>query len=101
MLSCCTRAGFSRPEHRADRGARWRSRHPLGLHSFDPGERGRGRGLMRTEAITYQARTGFTALQYGVCLKGIIWREGLRFLHQRERFVAALVRPLVWLFIFA
>jgi hypothetical protein len=23
-------------------------------------------------------------------------REGLRFLHQRERFVAALVRPLVW-----
>jgi ABC-2 type transport system permease protein len=56
---------------------------------------------MSTEAITYQARTGFTALQYGVCLKGIIWREGLRFLHQRERFVAALVRPLVWLFIFA
>jgi ABC-2 type transport system permease protein len=30
-----------------------------------------------------------------------VWREGLRFLHQRERFVAALVRPLVWLFIFA
>jgi ABC-2 type transport system permease protein len=49
---------------------------------------------MSTEAITYQARTGFTALQYAVCLKGIIWREGLRFLHQRERFVAALVRPL-------
>ncbi len=35
------------------------------------------------------------------CLYGIIVREGLRFLHQRERFVAALVRPLVWLFIFA
>ena len=30
-----------------------------------------------------------------------MWREALRFLHQRERFVAALVRPLVWLFIFA
>lgn len=30
----------------------------------------------------------------------IIWREFLRFLHQRERFVAALVRPLVWLLIF-
>jgi ABC-2 type transport system permease protein len=44
---------------------------------------------------------GFTAIQYAVCLKGIIWREGLRFLHQRERFIAALVRPLVWLFIFA
>ncbi|MFX6926380.1 ABC transporter permease, partial [Acinetobacter baumannii] len=32
---------------------------------------------------------------------GIVWREALRFLHQRERFVSALVRPLVWLFIFA
>ncbi len=36
-----------------------------------------------------------------VCLIGIVWRESLRFLHQRERFVSALVRPLVWLFIFA
>ena len=27
--------------------------------------------------------------------------RGLRFLHQRERFFSALVRPLVWLFIFA
>ncbi|MCL4164125.1 UNVERIFIED_CONTAM: hypothetical protein GTU68_043143 [Idotea baltica] len=34
------------------------------------------------------------------CLKAIIIRELLRFLHQRERFLAALVRPLVWLFIF-
>ncbi len=42
-----------------------------------------------------------TAVQYARCLGGIVWREGLRFLHQRERFVAALVRPLVWLFIFA
>jgi len=40
-------------------------------------------------------------MQYAICLKGIVWREALRFLHQRERFVAALVRPLVWLFIFA
>jgi ABC-2 type transport system permease protein len=32
---------------------------------------------------------------------GIIARELLRFVHQRERFVSALVRPLVWLFIFA
>jgi ABC-2 type transport system permease protein len=47
------------------------------------------------------ARTGFSLAQYAICLKGIVWREGLRFLHQRERFVAALVRPLVWLFIFA
>src|ERR687885_113794 len=45
--------------------------------------------------------TGFSLAQYLVCLNGIVWREALRFLHQRERFVAALVRPLVWLFIFA
>lgn len=32
---------------------------------------------------------------------GIIARELFRFVHQRERFVSALVRPLVWLFIFA
>jgi len=38
---------------------------------------------------------------YAICLKGIVWREALRFLHQRERFVSALVRPLVWLLIFA
>ena len=38
---------------------------------------------------------------YARCLMGIIWREGLRFFHQRGRFIAALVRPLVWLFIFA
>ncbi|MEX6506601.1 ABC transporter permease [Jiella sp. M17.18] len=36
-----------------------------------------------------------------MCLKGVVWREWLRFLHQRERFVSALVRPLMWLFIFA
>ncbi|MDU1671090.1 MAG: ABC transporter permease, partial [Bradyrhizobium sp.] len=46
-------------------------------------------------------RSGFSAGEYITCLTGIVWREGLRFLHQRERFVSALVRPLVWLFIFA
>lgn len=44
---------------------------------------------------------GFTFSQYVICFNGIVWREGLRFLHQRERFISALVRPLVWLFIFA
>jgi len=38
---------------------------------------------------------------YLTCFKGIVWREVLRYLHQRERFLSALVRPLVWLFIFA
>src|SRR5881394_2991293 len=46
-------------------------------------------------------RHGFSLAQYLICLTGIVWREALRFVHQRERFVSALVRPLVWLFIFA
>lgn len=44
---------------------------------------------------------GFTFQQYLVCLRGILVREGLRFLHQRERFISSLVRPLLWLFVFA
>ena len=39
--------------------------------------------------------------QYFRCLEGVVWREWLRFLNQRGRFLAALVRPLVWLLIFA
>ena len=42
-----------------------------------------------------------TWAHYLRCLRGIIIREYQRFLHQRERFIAALVRPLVWLLIFA
>ena len=38
---------------------------------------------------------------YLIALGGIVWRETLRFAQQRERFLSALVRPLVWLFIFA
>ncbi len=38
---------------------------------------------------------------YLACFSGIVWREVLRYVHQRERFLSALVRPLVWLFIFA
>jgi ABC-2 type transport system permease protein len=51
--------------------------------------------------MTTTEATPFTPRQYLVCLWGVVWREALRFLHQRERFVSALVRPLVWLFIFA
>jgi ABC-2 type transport system permease protein len=36
-----------------------------------------------------------------VAFRAIVTREALRFLHQRERFLAALVRPLVWLVVFA
>lgn len=45
------------------------------------------------------SRLGFSG--YLTCLLGIVWREVMRFLHQRERFFSALVRPLIWLFIFA
>lgn len=38
---------------------------------------------------------------YLTSLRAIVLREALRFIHQRERFVAALVRPLVWLLVFA
>jgi ABC-2 type transport system permease protein len=36
-----------------------------------------------------------------LALRAIVAREALRFLHQRSRFVSALVRPLVWLLVFA
>src|SRR5208283_4247526 len=61
--------------------------------------RGRGGGLV--SAFESDAPAPFGLGGYWICLRGIVWREGLRFLHQRERFVSALVRPLVWLFIFA
>lgn len=38
---------------------------------------------------------------YLTSLRAIAAREALRFIHQRERFIAALVRPLVWLLVFA
>jgi ABC-2 type transport system permease protein len=52
-------------------------------------------------SVTTQPPRGFTFSQYLICMAGIVWREALRFVHQRGRFVSALVRPLVWLFIFA
>jgi len=56
---------------------------------------------MSTELRSKAEGSGFALRDYAVCLSGIVWREGLRFLHQRERFISALVRPLVWLFVFA
>ena len=41
------------------------------------------------------------AIHYGRALYGITTRELLRFTHQKERFISALIRPLMWLFIFA
>lgn len=42
-----------------------------------------------------------TAIHAYRAMRAIVWREMLRFVHQRGRFVAALVRPLIWLFVFA
>ena len=41
------------------------------------------------------------AMHYLRGFLGILTREALRFLQQRERFLAALVRPLIWLLVFA
>ena len=38
---------------------------------------------------------------YLIALIAIVKREAFRFVQQRERFVAALVRPLIWLLVFA
>jgi ABC-2 type transport system permease protein len=54
-----------------------------------------------TATTTAAGTRGLGAAAWWACFSGIVWREVLRFLHQRERFLAALVRPLVWLFIFA
>src|SRR3990170_1145704 len=67
---------------------------------------------MSTNVLTHPAPTADVAKAeagsrrlgiggYTACFKGIVWREALRFMQQRERFVSALVRPLIWLFIFA
>src|ERR671917_1874458 len=48
---------------------------------------------------TVELKLGFGG--YVTCFSGIARREFLRFINQKERFFAALVRPLVWLFIFA
>ena len=42
-----------------------------------------------------------TPAQYTHCLEGVMLREGRRWLNQRGRFISALVRPLLWLVIFA
>jgi len=54
-----------------------------------------------TSSVDRATATPHGPRAYWACFRGIVWREVLRFLHQRERFFSALVRPLIWLFIFA
>jgi ABC-2 type transport system permease protein len=56
-------------------------------------------GRLPAEPTLVPRTIGFAG--YLTCLVGIIKRELLKFIHQKERFVSALVRPLIWLFIFA
>lgn len=39
--------------------------------------------------------------KYIYCMNGIVYKELIRFLKQKSRFFSALVRPLLWLFIFS
>src|SRR5919202_92595 len=64
------------------------------IDEIEPGDR-------VTDAVAGPAPRGLPLTGYAICLAGIVWREGLRFVQQRGRFLSALVRPLVWLFIFA
>jgi ABC-2 type transport system permease protein len=57
-------------------------------------------GLVYAESET-DARRRLGLAGYLACFNGIVWREILRYFQQRERFFSALVRPLIWLFIFA
>ena len=54
---------------------------------------------MTAPTTTSLRTTGFGG--YWTCLVGITKRELLKFVNQKERFLSALVRPLIWLFIFA
>ncbi|SEP48363.1 ABC-2 type transport system permease protein [Methylobacterium sp. ap11] len=56
---------------------------------------------MSAGASLTRVRGRLDAGGYLIALTGIVRRELLRFFNQKERFFSALVRPLVWLFIFA
>ena len=40
-------------------------------------------------------------IAYWECLRGVLLRDWLRFAQQRTRLLSALVRPLLWLLVFA
>jgi len=45
--------------------------------------------------------TGASVVRYWSAFRAVLRRETLRFIKQRGRFFAALVRPLIWLVVFA
>lgn len=56
---------------------------------------------MKSTETAQQPHRESSVRRYRSCLMGIVKRELMRFIHQRERFIAALVRPLLWLIVFA
>src|SRR5262249_41376423 len=92
-----SRPGARRSGASPERGRR--AGRQLGLHA--PDRRTVRESCAMSSTTLHRRQSGFSLAEYVTCLNGIVWREALRFLHQRERFVSPLVRPLVWLFIFA
>jgi ABC-2 type transport system permease protein len=60
-----------------------------------------GLGTLASSGVLTLKQEGPSFRPYLNCLSGIMTREGRRWLNQRGRFISALVRPLVWLAIFA
>ena len=56
---------------------------------------------LKHAALAVQPRPVPGLRGYARCLAGIVTREALRWTNQRGRFISALVRPLMWLIIFA
>ncbi len=46
-------------------------------------------------------RAGISFREFAICMMAIVNREALRFVGQRSRFLSSLVRPMVWLIVFA
>ncbi len=58
--------------------------------------------MSSSAAIAVPYRTELPAvLRYWVGFRAIVWREIAKFLRQTERLLSALVRPLLWLIVFA
>jgi ABC-2 type transport system permease protein len=58
-------------------------------------------GEILIEPLTVAAPAALGPREYARCLLGIVTREALRWTNQRGRFISALVRPLMWLVVFA
>lgn len=88
-------------EARAAIGHGWLPERPRRVEGTPPEVRqavGSARQSLRRRAGSYRKHC---AMNWLYALRAIVLRELLRFLTQRERFLAALVRPLVWLLVFA